>query len=187
MSTKGKVITAITVAVVLAAGGVGFYFKGGDLMGKIFSSTSCPTLTLSADSPSGNHAASVKDKVATFNLATKNTINVTDLKIRCQTPMSPLSGAKVYVDFDGANGNEVNAPSCTEGLSWPVGPVLISANSTAKINLYYDSTILPVAAGQDDPFIFSIEDIKWTTPRGESKSLSTCKRDSTVTGNILKY
>lgn len=35
MSTKGKVITAIIVAVVLVAGGVGFYFKGGDLMGRM--------------------------------------------------------------------------------------------------------------------------------------------------------
>lgn len=38
MTNKGKVITAIIVVAVVLAGAAGFYFKGGDLMGKMFKS-----------------------------------------------------------------------------------------------------------------------------------------------------
>ena len=36
MTNKGKVLAAVIAVVVVLAGGAGFYFKGGDLMGKIF-------------------------------------------------------------------------------------------------------------------------------------------------------
>lgn len=44
MTNKGKVITAIIVVAVVLAGGAGFYFKGGDLMGKMFSKEVSKTL-----------------------------------------------------------------------------------------------------------------------------------------------
>jgi hypothetical protein len=36
MTNKGKVLTALIVAVIVLAGGTTLYFKGGDLMGKVF-------------------------------------------------------------------------------------------------------------------------------------------------------
>ncbi|MFA4891077.1 MAG: S-layer homology domain-containing protein [Candidatus Gracilibacteria bacterium] len=38
MTNKGKVLAAVIAVAVVLAGGVGLYFKGGDLMGKIFGS-----------------------------------------------------------------------------------------------------------------------------------------------------
>jgi len=38
MTNKGKVLAAVIAVVVVLAGGVGLYLKGGDLMGKIFGS-----------------------------------------------------------------------------------------------------------------------------------------------------
>ncbi|MFA4891327.1 MAG: hypothetical protein WC604_03170 [Candidatus Gracilibacteria bacterium] len=39
MTNKGKVLAAVVAVAVVLAGGVGLYFKGGDLMGKMFGKT----------------------------------------------------------------------------------------------------------------------------------------------------
>jgi len=77
MSTKGKVITAIIVTVVLIAGGVGFYFKGGDLMGRMVSpkSSTLPYYTVSLNtqkSPSGSMSPAASQVVATYDICAFN-------------------------------------------------------------------------------------------------------------------
>jgi len=166
MSTKGKVITAIIVAAVLVAGGAGFYFKGGDLMGLVFKKNISLNVSLAADTPVSANIpeGSINQPLAKFKLnANGGNITVDGLTINC-IGNSAYSADENLALLKITSGDTSKSYICVNGKStFNELKLTILNGSSVDLDISGNINIWPMS-NPGDYFSFSIGDISAFSP-----------------------